>query len=61
MSDPNEGVEVASKRVVPDKIRTWLVDELETWRREEILSAQQTTRILALHETPADVAEIALD
>ncbi len=45
------------KRAVSNKVHQWLVGELETWQREEIVSPEQSSRILALYETPSEVAD----
>ena len=45
------------KRTVSNRAHQWLVGELETWRREEILSPDQSSRILALYQTPTEAAD----
>jgi uncharacterized membrane protein len=45
-----------NRRSIPHKVRQWLVAELESWRTGGILSDDQTNRILALYETPAEAS-----
>lgn len=46
-----------AKRVISDKQRAWLADQLNLWRDQRVLSEDQATRILDLYETRAQVAE----
>ena len=46
-----------AKRIISDKQRAWLADELNLWHSQGVLSADQATRILELYETRAQLAE----
>jgi len=45
------------KRVISEKQRTWLADELGLWRGEGVLSDEQAARILDLYETQVQIAD----
>jgi uncharacterized membrane protein len=45
------------KRSISARQRDWLLEELEAWRAEAILSEDQGNRILALYEAPAEIIE----
>jgi len=46
-----------SRRVIPDKVRGWLLGEVEVWRGQGILSEDQSTQILDLYETSREVSD----
>lgn len=45
------------RRAIPDKMRAWLLGELDAWRGQGILSQDQSMRILDLYETPVEAAD----
>src|SRR3954452_3275788 len=46
-----------SKRAITAKQRTWLLDELNVWRRDSIVSEEQSHRIADLYEGAGELAE----
>ena len=46
-----------SKRVITAKQRAWLLDELNVWRRDAIVSDEQSRRITDLYEGAGELAE----
>ena len=45
-----------AKRELSERNRQWLAAEMHAWQAEGVLSQEQPDRILALYETPQDVA-----
>ena len=43
-------------RPLPDRLRTWLTGEIESWCSGGVLSPEQARRILDLYETPTEAA-----
>lgn len=46
-----------TKRPLSAKQRTWLLEEIDAWRAQALVSSEQTQQILALYETSVDVSE----
>src|SRR5215210_1075163 len=46
-----------SKRAITANQRSWLLDQLNVWRQNEIVSEQQTQRIADLYEGAGELAE----
>jgi uncharacterized membrane protein len=46
-----------ASRGISVKQRAWLVGQLDDWQLQQIVSTDQASRILALYETPAQLAE----
>src|SRR3954452_5895502 len=46
-----------SKRALTAKQRAWLLDELNVWRRDAIVSEEQSRRITDLYEGAGEMAE----
>lgn len=46
-----------AKRPLSYQQRTWLLEELDTWRTQALVSAKQVQDILALYETSGEVSE----
>src|SRR3954453_16921461 len=46
-----------SKRAITAKQRAWLLDELNVWRRDTIVSEAQSRRIAELYEGAGELAE----
>ena len=45
-----------SGRSISSRLRSWLLAEMDLWRGAGILSEDQVAQIVALYETPADIA-----
>lgn len=45
------------KRVLTDKQRGWLAGELEVWKSQSIVSEEQSSKILDLYESSADLSD----
>lgn len=45
------------KRMLLERQREWLLEEIDTWRAESIVSDDQASRILGLYETTVDTAD----
>ncbi|MDO4558634.1 MAG: DUF2157 domain-containing protein, partial [Planctomycetia bacterium] len=39
------------KRIIPERVRAWLLTEMDLWRRENCLTDDQVRRILDLYES----------
>ena len=37
--------------------RTWLVEQLDRWQAQQVVSSEQATRVLGLYDSPAELAE----
>ena len=40
--------------------RTWLVEQLDRWQAQQVVSSEQATRVLGLYDSPAELADEAL-
>jgi hypothetical protein len=56
---PRPKLEDMSKRAITAKQRAWLLDELSLWRRDALVSDQQSQRIADLYEGAGEMAERA--
>ena len=46
-----------ARREISPEHRTWLLQELVVWRKQDLVSSDQAGRIVEFYETPAEYGE----